>query len=180
MGDPAFDRVEDAVRASRQAQGSPSAVAVEHAHQATFGTSVLTAEGVHLGLHADSKEDAIRQAGQVLVDIGAADPAYIEGMLARENQISTYMGEGVAIPHGLNEARVHIKRAALGFLQFPDGVDWDGNTCYLAIPIASTSDEHLQIMASLARVLADPTTAAQLRSATTAQQVLDLLAPEQD
>ncbi len=182
MGDPAFDRVEDAVRASRQA-GTPFSAPVAvtgHTHEATFGNSVLTAEGIHLGLRATSKEDAIRQSGQVLVDIGAADPAYINGMLAREDQISTYMGEGVAIPHGVNEARVHIKRAALGFLQFPDGVDWDGNTCYLAIPIASTSDEHLQIMASLARVLADRTTAAQLRAATTPEQVLDLLAPEQD
>lgn len=59
-------------------------------------------------------------------------------------------------------------------------MDWDGNTCYVAIPIASTSDEHLEIMASLARVLSDKTTAEQLRTAATPEQVLELLAPEQD
>lgn len=184
MGDPAFDRVEEAVKAAHgdSAASAPAAAPTPApaARKASFGVGVLTAEGIRLGLSAVDKEDAVRQSGQVLVDLGAATPEYIEGMLAREDQISTYMGEGVAIPHGVNEAREHIRRAALGFLQFPDGVDWDGNTCYVAIPIASTSDEHLEIMASLARVLADSTTAEQLRTATTPEQVLDLLAPEQD
>lgn len=179
MGDPAFDRVEEAVKSARSGTAAtPETAPAPRA--ASFGSGVLTAEGIRLGLHATDKADAIHQSGQVLIDLGAADPAYIDGMLERETQISTYMGEGVAIPHGVNEARVHIRRAALGFLQFPDGVDWDGHTCYVAIPIASTSDEHLEIMASLARVLADSTTAEQLRTATTPEQVLDLLAPEQD
>lgn len=195
MSDPAFDRVEGAVRAAHEgaapaapaapegAEPAPAPVATATATApagASFGVGVLAAESIRLGLHARDKEDAIRQSGQVLVDLGAVAPEYIQGMLDREEQISTYMGEGVAIPHGVNEVRGHIKRAALGFLQFPDGVDWDGNTCYVAIPIASTSDEHLEIMASLARVLADKTTAEQLRTAATPEQVLALLAPEQD
>jgi len=87
-----------------------------------------------------SKEDAVRYCGQILVDAGAADPAYIDGMLAREQQISTYLGEGVAIPHGTNESRAHIIRAALGFVQFPGGIDWNGKTAYVLIPIASATD----------------------------------------
>ena len=90
-------------------------------------------------------------AGQVLIDEGAADDVYVKGMLAREDQISTYMGAGVAIPHGINEVRNHIGKATLGFLQFPEGVEWDGNTCTVVIPIASSSDEHLEIMATLVR-----------------------------
>lgn len=108
MADPAFDRVESAVRAAHEdtaAAPGPTATATATAtepREASFGGGVLTAEGIHLGLHAHDKEDAIRQSGQVLVDLGAATPEYVEGMLAREQQISTYMGEGVTIPHGVN------------------------------------------------------------------------------
>ena len=119
-------------------------------------------------------------AGKVLVDANAADPAYIDGMLAREDEISTYMGEGFVIPHGTNDSREHIHNAAIGFLQFPDGVDWDGHTCHVAIPIASSTDEHLAIIASLAQVLSDKDQAEQLRTATTTDQVLEILAPEKD
>ncbi|RXM01322.1 PTS fructose transporter subunit IIA, partial [Citrobacter sp. AAK_AS5] len=80
---------------------------------------------------------------------------YIDGMLQRETQVSTFMGNGVTIPHGTNESRTHIRRAALAILQFPDGVDWDGKTAYVAIPIASNSDEHMGILSALATVLAD-------------------------
>ena len=59
---------------------------------------------------------------------------YAAAILEREGQISTYMGEGVAIPHGTDQARAFVRRTTLGFLQFPDGVDWDGETVYLCIP----------------------------------------------
>ncbi len=143
-------------------------------------SDVLARESVRLGLTATSKEDAIRQCGQVLVEAGAASPAYIDGMLERELSISTYMGEGIAIPHGTNESRDHIAKAALGFLQFPAGVDWDGETVYVAIPIASASDEHIGILASLAEVLMDEDAAAALRSATDPDVVLELLAPQDE
>ena len=114
---------------------------------------MLPRDAIRLKQHAASKEEAITMAGQVLIDEGAADDAYVKGMLAREEQISTYMGEGVAIPHGVNEVRDHISKATLGFLQFPDGVERDGNTCTVVIPIASSSNEHLEIMAALAGLL---------------------------
>lgn len=177
MNDPAFDRVEEAVKATHPDVTPGTATASGSTADPTvhFANSVLPREAVRLNQHAASKDEAIRMAGQVLVDEGAADETYVEGMFTREGQISTYMGEGVAIPHGVNEVRDHINHAALGFLQFPDGVDWDGNTCTLVIPIASSSDEHLEIMASLARVLANPETAKQLREASSVDKVLDLL-----
>ncbi|MCA3772689.1 PTS sugar transporter subunit IIA [Cutibacterium sp.] len=89
------------------------------------------------------------------------------------------MGEGVAIPHGVDEVRDHIDKATLGFLQFPEGVEWDRNICTVVIPIASSSDEHLEIMAALARILSNPETARQLREATCTDEVLNLLGSQQ-
>lgn len=127
-----------------------------------------------------TKEDAIRYCGQLLVDAGAATPEYIDGMLARELQISTFLGEGVAIPHGTNEARAHIVRAALGFVQFPEGIDWNGKTAYVLIPIASATDEHIGILSSLAEVLMDSDSAERLRTTHSVDEVLSLLAPSED
>lgn len=203
MGDPAFDRVEQAIREGRELSPTGIGAAAAAAAAATgaapapaadaapapvkrkrpkkkLEAGVLPRENVKLGLQATSKEDAIRQAGQVLVDCGAAEPGYIEGMITRESQTSTFLGQGVSIPHGTNEARALIKKAALGFLQFPDGVDWDGKTAYVVIPIASNSDEHVGILAALATTLADKANSEKLRSATSVDEVLDLLTPQDE
>ena len=87
------------------------------------------------------------------------------------------MGEGFAIPHGTDASREHINRAALAFLQFPDGVDWNGKECQVAIAIASKSDEHIGILQSLAMVLSDRESAQRLRETTSVDEVLELLAP---
>ena len=141
---------------------------------------ILARASVLLGQPPTSKEDAIRLCGQILVDAGAATPAYIDGMLAREQQISTFLGEGVAIPHGTNESREHIRRAALGFVQFPGGIDWGGKTAYVLIPIASATDEHVSILAALAEVLMDSDSAERLRTTSSVDEVLTLLAPSED
>jgi mannitol/fructose-specific phosphotransferase system IIA component len=136
---------------------------------------ILAPGSVRLGLPSMTKEEAIRLCGEVLVQAGAATTDYIDGMFAREEQVSTYLGEGVAIPHGTNESRQFITAPALGFLQFPDGIDWDGNQVKLCIPIASASDEHLEILSSLAGVLMEPEAAERLRNTTSVPEVLELL-----
>jgi len=143
-------------------------------------TNVLGAEAVRLGLKAADKEDALRQCGAVLVEIGAADPAYADAILEREQSVSTYMGEGFAIPHGTDASRDHINRAALAFLQFPDGVDWNGKECFVCIAIASKSNEHIGILQALAMVLSDKDSAKRLRETDNVDEVLELLAPDED
>lgn len=143
-------------------------------------TDVLGADAVRLGLTATDKLDALRQCGAVLVEIGAADEEYAEAILERERSVSTYMGEGVAIPHGTDESRAHINRAALAFLQFPAGVDWNGQSCTVCIAIASRSDEHIGLLQSLAMVLSDPAKAARLRETDDVNEVLELLAPDEE
>ena len=139
--------------------------------------SILAPGSVHLGLAPVSKDDAIRQCGQVLIDAGAVTPEYVDGMFAREQQVSTFLGEGVAIPHGTNESRGFVLSPALGFLQFAEPIDWDGNEVKLCIPIASAADDHLPILAALAEVLMDGQAAERLRTTGSVDEVLALLRP---
>ncbi len=141
---------------------------------------LLPAEAVRLGLHADDAQDALRQCGAVLVEIGATGAAYADAMLEREQAVSTYMGLGFAIPHGTEASRAHINRAALAFLQFPDGVDWNGRRCHVCIAIASRSEQHLDILQELATVLSDPEPARRLRETPSVDEVLALLTPRHE
>lgn len=135
----------------------------------------MSAESIRLGRTATDKDDAIRQCGALLVGIGAATQEYADALFTREEQVSTFLGEGVAIPHGTNESRTHIRRTALGFIQYPDGVDWGGNDVFICIPIASNSDEHVDILGALAEILMDPDKAEKLRTSGSVDEVLGLL-----
>src|SRR5919197_4528497 len=136
----------------------------------------LPADAVKLGCTATGKDDAIRQTGKVLLTVGAVESAYLDAMHEREASVSTYVGEGVAIPHGTNEARAWVKRTALAYLQFPGGVDWgDGQRAFVCIGIAARGDEHVTVLAALAQILSDPTQAAHLRDATDINDVVRLL-----
>jgi PTS system mannitol-specific IIA component/phosphocarrier protein FPr len=103
------------------------------------------------------------------------DPPYVDAMLERERGISTSLGEGFAIPHGTDESRKYIRSTMLSFLQFPEGVEWDEDTVTVAIGIAAVGDEHVGVLANLARVLTVPEQAARLRSAERIGDVLTLL-----
>ena len=137
---------------------------------------VLRADGVRLGLAAADKWDAVRQSGALLVELGAAEPGYAEAMLERERSVSTYIGEGVAIPHGTDASRSMVTRTTLGVLQFPDGVDWDGNEVTVCVAIASSGEEHVAVLSALAQILMEPDQADRLRSSTDVDEVLALLA----
>jgi mannitol/fructose-specific phosphotransferase system IIA component len=141
------------------------------------GGGVLVREAIRLAQHADDKLAALRQSGALLEEIGAVEEGYAAAILEREGQISTYMGEGVAIPHGTDQARALVRRTALGFIQYPDGVDWDGETVYLCIPIAASGDEHVEVLSALAEVLVEPDAAEALRTATSIDDVLARLNP---
>jgi mannitol/fructose-specific phosphotransferase system IIA component len=138
--------------------------------------SLLEHEAVRLGLRASDRFDAIAQAGRALVEIGAVDVPYVDAMAEREQSLSTYLGEGFALPHGTDESRVHVRRAAIAVLQFPDGVDWGGQPVQVAIAVASASDEHVRILAQVAGVISDPASAERLRDAADPAEVLELLA----
>jgi PTS system mannitol-specific IIA component len=141
--------------------------------------ALLEPRAIRLDERASDRDDAIRRCGGVLVEIGAVDPAYVEGMLLRERSISTYVGEGVAIPHSTVEAKTAVRRDALAVLRFADGVDWDGQPVTVCVAIAAVGDGHVDILAELAQILLDPERARQLREATDADRVIRLLEGQQ-
>ena len=139
--------------------------------------AILVPQAIRLQEHAVGRDDAIRRCGGVLVEIGAVDPAYVEAMLDRERSVSTYVGEGVAIPHGTNAAKSAVRRDALAVLRFPAGVDWGGSPVEVCVAIAAQGDGHVDLLAELAEILMDPDRAAALRRATDPRDVLRLLVP---
>ena len=123
----------------------------------------LAPSAVRIGAHAADKTDAIRQVGQILVEADFIEPAYCESLLAREQVANTFLGNGIAIPHGVPKDRDLIKHTGVAVLQVPDGVEWNpGDTVYLVVGIAARSDEHLQILTNLTDVLGDPAEAERL------------------
>jgi mannitol/fructose-specific phosphotransferase system IIA component len=117
---------------------------------------ILSVDRITLHATADDKMDAIRKAGNLLVSSGCVLPPYVEGMLARERSMSTCMGNGVAIPHGVYENRDHILKTGISVVQIPEGVVWeDDEKVFLVIGIAASSDEHVTVLANLADVIDD-------------------------
>ncbi|MEA2604795.1 MAG: multiphosphoryl transfer protein [Acidobacteriota bacterium] len=123
----------------------------------------LQSENILIGALAESKEDAIRQVAGLLVHSGCIEPGYADSMLAREKVANTYLGKGVAIPHGLPKDRDLIRRTGIAVLQVPGGVAWQpGDTARLVVGIAAKSDEHLNILSNLTGLLYDDEMVARL------------------
>lgn len=115
---------------------------------------IVSKDRITLQASVADKAEAIRSAGALLVNSGCVVPDYVEGMLAREASMSTSLGNGVAIPHGMHENRRHILQTGISVLQLTDGVDWDeGGKVYLVIGIAAASDEHVAVLSKLADVI---------------------------
>ncbi|HHT5218921.1 TPA: fused PTS fructose transporter subunit IIA/HPr protein [Klebsiella michiganensis] len=139
----------------------------------------LSVQDIHPGQQAGNKEEAIRQVASALVSAGNVADGYINGMLAREQQTSTFLGNGIAIPHGTTDTRDQVLKTGVQVYQFPQGVTWgEGQTAYVAIGIAASSDEHLGLLRQLTHVLSDDSVAEQLKSATTAEELRALLMGE--
>jgi phosphocarrier protein FPr len=139
----------------------------------------LSAQDIHPGQQAGNKEEAIRQVASALVSAGNVADGYVDGMLAREQQTSTFLGNGIAIPHGTTDTRDQVLKTGVQVYQFPQGVTWgEGQTAYVAIGIAASSDEHLGLLRQLTHVLSDDDVAEQLKTATTAEELRALLMGE--
>jgi len=136
----------------------------------------LTTQNIQLGQSQPSKLDAIKAIAADLTEKGFVDSGYVEGMLNRESQNSTFLGNGIAIPHGTTDTRDLVKQTGVAVHHFPDGVNWgDDNTVYVAIGIAAKSDEHLGILKQLTKVLSADGVEDKLKQAKSANDIIALL-----
>ncbi|HDY8068933.1 TPA: fused PTS fructose transporter subunit IIA/HPr protein [Vibrio vulnificus] len=136
----------------------------------------LTSSDITLQQSADNKLDAIKSIAAALTAKGLVEQGYVEGMLNREAQNSTFLGNGIAIPHGTTDTRDLVQNTGVAVHHFPLGVDWgEGNKVYLAIGIAAKSDEHLGILKQLTKVLSADGVETRLQHATTEQEIIALL-----
>ncbi len=136
----------------------------------------LTIEQISMGQTAVDKSAALQLLADKLVADGLVAEGYLNGLQAREAQGSTFLGQGIAIPHGTPETRDLVHATGVRLLQFPQGVDWgDGQIVYLAIGIAAKSDEHLRLLQLLTRALGETDLGEALRRASSAEALLKLL-----
>ncbi|PRY70417.1 PTS system IIA component (Fru family) [Glaciihabitans tibetensis] len=135
---------------------------------------LLSADSVFLEASATGREDAVRQAGDALVRAGAVDPDYVDAMLEREGSVSTYVGEGIAMPHGTLNAKHQVKSDALVLLRFRDGIDWGGERVTVVLGVAAHGRHYIALISQIASVLLDPGRADALRAAESVDEVYAL------
>lgn len=136
---------------------------------------VIIADGIKLGQKPVTKEEAIQAAGELLEKLGYVDSTYVEAMQERERLVSTYIGMGVAIPHGTTQAKDTVKKTGIVFLQYPDGVDFGAEKAQLVFGIAGIGDEHLDLLSKLCTLLEDPARLETLMTTNDVEWVLEQL-----
>jgi len=135
---------------------------------------LLAPSSIILDASATDREDAVRQAGEALVQVGAVDTVYVDAMLERERSVSTYVGEGIAMPHGTLSAKHEVNTDALVLLRFPGGLDWGGERVTVVLGVAAHGRHYIALISQIASVLLDPARAAALRSAASPEDVYDI------
>ncbi|MDA5483316.1 PTS sugar transporter subunit IIA [Yersinia intermedia] len=137
---------------------------------------ILNVESIVLGASFAHKSDAIRHAGEVLLSSGYVTANYIDLMLKRETMASTYMGNHLAIPHGVDGSESEIIRSGISVVQIPEGVSFgDGNIAYVVIGIAGKEGSHLDILNQVAIVCMEEENVEKMRCAKSRQEILDVL-----
>ena len=139
---------------------------------------VLDAGSVVLQGSATTRDAAIDEAGALLVAAGAVSEAYVAAMHERETSVSTFMGNGLAIPHGTNEAKSEIRHSAMSFTRYAEPIDWNGKPAEFVVGIAGAGDDHLTLLSQLAGVFSDVDQVERLRAAGSVEEVLGILSDQ--
>ncbi|MGN6406150.1 PTS mannitol transporter subunit IICBA [Sinomonas sp.] len=167
-----FEGVPAKTEPASEAEAAASHVPVPHVHSET--RDVLRRESIVLGGAAGDMAGAIDEAGQLLKATGAVDDEYVASMHDRERSVSTFMGNGLAIPHGTNEAKGHISASAVTFVRYAEPIDWQGKPVTFVVGIAGKDKEHLGILAKIAKIFGDKEQVARLEAAGSVDEILDI------
>lgn len=133
---------------------------------------ILDENNIILGLESESKEEAIARAGELLFEKGYVNCEYIDSMIERENRISTYIGMGIAIPHGTESGKNEVKESGVVILQYPNGINFQGQIAYLIIAVAAKGNDHLEILSNIASSLGNIELLESLKTTTDSQEIL--------
>lgn len=136
---------------------------------------ILTPGQVRIHAGSATQEQALQEATDILVSAGAVSPAYVDAMRQREETVSTFMGNGLAIPHGTNETKDLIIASALSVVRYDGGVDWAGDPVTFVVGIAGRGDEHLEILSQIAILFSDDDEVAKLTAAQTPEELFRML-----
>ena len=180
LADPALDVLfekitSDPVSAVTESMAMEAAAEEKAAAPAEPKPSVMHASGILLQQPSVTKETAIRLAGKLLVDEGCVEPPYVEAMLDREKVFTTYMGMGIAIPHGTSEAKAQVKKTGITLVQFPEGVDFGDEKANLVFGIAGIGDEHLDMIQKIVQALDDPAALEKMKTTDDVDWILEKL-----
>ena len=140
----------------------------------------LAREAVITGLPSVTKEQAIEYVGSLLVERGHVGEDYVAAMLQREETVSTFLGNGVAMPHGTFESRDSVKSTGIVVAQYPDGIDWGVGTAHLVIGLGAVGDDHVGVLSHIAEVLQDEEVAEELWTTDNAEHLYSVLATSQE
>lgn len=137
---------------------------------------ILTTQNIQLKVASESKKEAIERVGKLLVAGGYVKENYVEGMKAREEEVTTYIGNGVAIPHGMNEYKKEIMESGIVIAQYPEGVDFgEGNIAYVVVGIAGKGEEHMEILSKIALTVQYEENVQRLRNATKPEEIISII-----
>ncbi|MCU1566335.1 MAG: system, mannitol-specific component, partial [Pseudarthrobacter sp.] len=157
------------------AAAAGTAVGTSETEASATGTAeILARESVVLRGTATTRDAAIDEAGRLLLARGAVDEDYVRAMHEREQSVSTYMGSFLAIPHGTNAAKDHIRKSAVSVIRYPEGIDWNGKQVKFVVGVAGINNEHLHILSSIAKVFTNKEQVARLEAATSEDEILEL------
>ena len=172
MNSPRYDEIVELVE--RTHTGPVESGAAPAADEG-LGSSLLAPESIVLNGSGSTRAEAITQAGELLVASGAVDASYVDSMHEREESVSTYMGNFLAIPHGTNEAKPTIRRTAISFVRYPEGIEWKGKEVKFVLGIAGAGNDHLKLLGKIAEIFLDADQVARLEAATSPNEILDIL-----
>jgi len=177
MNSPKYDEIVELVEKANGSGGAGSATdSGGSADAADSGVAgLLDPESIVLDAPVEDRAAAITRAGQLLVDAGAVEASYVDAMHEREESVSTFMGNGLAIPHGTNEAKSAVRRTAISFVRYSEGVEWKNKQVKFVVGIAALGDDHLKLLGRIAEVFLDKDQVARLEAAATPAEVLDVL-----
>ena len=138
--------------------------------------TVLNEKNVVLNVGNETKTEAIERVGNLLVQNGYVEKEYIEGMKRREADITTFIGNGIAIPHGMNEYVKYIKQSGIVIAQYPNGIDFgEGNTAYIVIGIAGKNNDHMAILSKIAIACQDEENVKKLVDSKNKEEIVNII-----